>query len=173
MATRRRNPNASAPTDGSRTITVHDAQPQPEGEDSEAPDRAIPVEGTLTLTGGPRSQPRVAWDAAVIDNENCGKKKSKICCIYHKPREFDESSSDESSSDDSGSEASDDGRARPPQNRRPRHHHHHHDHSHEPNDGGSMKYQDDEGGVYELEKEEPNAYEKQPQSKKGKGRVQN
>ncbi|KAH9992247.1 protein phosphatase inhibitor, partial [Russula compacta] len=62
--------------------------------------------GTLHLRGGPRDRPRVAWDEGVVDNEGLGRKKSKICCIYHRPRRFDESSSDEDSS--SGTEASSD-----------------------------------------------------------------
>lgn len=50
------------------------------------------------------------WDQDVIDNEGMGKKKSKVCCIYHRPRAYDESSSeDESSSDDSSSDESDSG----------------------------------------------------------------
>jgi len=35
-----------------------------------------------------------------VDNEGAGRKKSKICCIYHKPKAFDESSSEESDSSD-------------------------------------------------------------------------
>ena len=42
-----------------------------------------------------------------MDNEHLGKKSSKCCCIYHKPRAFGESSS-ESSADDSD-DGSDDG----------------------------------------------------------------
>lgn len=49
------------------------------------------------------------WDQDVIDNEGMGKKKSKVCCIYHPQREFGESSSEEdSSSDDDSSDESDD-----------------------------------------------------------------
>jgi len=36
----------------------------------------------------------VMWAGDTIDNEDMGKKKSNKCCIYHKPREFGESSSD-------------------------------------------------------------------------------
>ena len=87
---------------------------------------------TTRLTG-----PRVAWDEDVIDNEGIGKKSKSnssyshlsklflsnshsiafhllpVCCVYHKPRRFDESSSDESSSDSDSDSCS----------------HHHHDHS--------------------------------------------
>lgn len=47
----------------------------------------------------------VRWDENTIDNENMKKKSSKICCIYHKPREFGESSDSDS---DSNSDADDD-----------------------------------------------------------------
>lgn len=48
-----------------------------------------------------------------------------VCCIYHKPWAYGESSSEEDSSDDEGSGADDDGRARAanaPRRRRHRHH---------------------------------------------------
>lgn len=60
-----------APTDGSRTITLRDSQPRPE-------DDGDLVVGALRLRGEPRrTRQRVAWDEDVIDNEGCGKKKSK------------------------------------------------------------------------------------------------
>ena len=71
--------------------------------------RRIP-EGVLTLQGTRSStqqepaaaaiaqEPRVTFDDSVVDNEHLGKKKSKICCIYRKPYDPNESSSDESSS---------------------------------------------------------------------------
>lgn len=34
----------------------------------------------------------LSWDEAVIDNENLGKKKSKVCCIFHKEGDSDEDS---------------------------------------------------------------------------------
>ncbi|XP_042857824.1 E3 ubiquitin-protein ligase PPP1R11-like [Penaeus japonicus] len=37
---------------------------------------------------------KVSWTNDTIDNENMGKKKSKCCCVYVKPHEFDVSSSD-------------------------------------------------------------------------------
>lgn len=36
----------------------------------------------------------VVWTEDTVDNEFLGKKSSKKCCIYHKPRAFDESSSE-------------------------------------------------------------------------------
>ena len=116
-------PSASAPSDGSRTITLRDSQPReedslPSGDDEEV--------GTLHLRGGPRNRhrPSVVWRDDVVDNEGAGRKSSKsalcetslrptvlsirsiVCCIYHKPRKFDESSSEESSDSDSDSDSS-------------------------------------------------------------------
>lgn len=53
----------------------------------------------------------MVWTDETVDNEGMGRKKSKICCIYHKPKAFDESSDESSSdgSDVSDSESSDDG----------------------------------------------------------------
>ena len=74
MATRQaRRPGTSAPPDGSRTITVHDSQPQE--EDSSNGD-AAPV-GALRLRGATRHRQRVVWREDVVDNEGAGKKKSK------------------------------------------------------------------------------------------------
>ncbi|KAL8271446.1 hypothetical protein Esti_004647 [Eimeria stiedai] len=46
---------------------------------------------------------QVSWEEGTLDNENMGKKSSKVCCIYHKPRAFAESSSESSSSSNSDS----------------------------------------------------------------------
>ncbi len=43
--------------------------------------------------------PGVRWATNVVDNEDMGKHKSKCCCIYHKPKKWDESDSDESDED--------------------------------------------------------------------------
>ncbi|GJE89930.1 protein phosphatase inhibitor Ypi1 domain-containing protein [Phanerochaete sordida] len=146
-------PSASAPSDGSRTITIQDSQPRgedsvPSGEETEA--------GTLRLRGGPRerrrNRPGVLWREDVVDNEHMGKKSSKICCIYHKPRKFGESSSEESSDSDSDTDS---------------HHHRHRSCSHrsQPRDGA-----DSAAGGEDRPEYEPNAYERQPgrKSKKGK-----
>ncbi|SOV77301.1 protein phosphatase inhibitor 3 [Plasmodium sp. gorilla clade G3] len=41
----------------------------------------------------------VRWDENTIDNENAQKKSSKVCCIYHRPKNFGESSDSESDLD--------------------------------------------------------------------------
>ncbi len=38
----------------------------------------------------------VTWSTDVIDNEHMEKRSSKACCIFHKPRGYDESDSGES-----------------------------------------------------------------------------
>lgn len=59
----------------------------------------VPV---LRLTLQPRSH--VTWDDDVVNNEGLGRKSSKRCCIWHKQREFGESSTE--SSDDDGDDGS-------------------------------------------------------------------
>ena len=93
-----------------------------------------------------------------------------VCCIYHKPKAFDESSSEESGSDsDSDSDSGDDGRARPANRRR--HHHHHHE---DGDDHHSQAMRDGDGGgvVHELESDDSdvNMYERQPK-KPNKGKA--
>jgi len=132
----------------------------------------------LILRGGPGTRHHVAWSDTVVDNEGLGRKKSKICCIYHKPKSFDESSDEESSSDEDSDDSAGD-RARPPRHaRRHRHHDHDHDHGHEGRSDssdsagpGPTVRAGGEGGQTELEeKAEPNAYERQPKYPKGKGK---
>ena len=46
-------------------------------------------ESTVTLrVAHPHRPHSVRWTDETIDNEHMGKKKSKKCCIYHKPRQF-------------------------------------------------------------------------------------
>mmetsp|Transcript_5330 Transcript_5330/g.8249 ORF Transcript_5330/g.8249 Transcript_5330/m.8249 type:complete len:92 (-) Transcript_5330:445-720(-) len=54
----------------------------------------------LHLARKPRRK-GVRWADDTVDNEHLGKKSSKICCVYHKPRSFGESS-DESGGEDCG-----------------------------------------------------------------------
>ncbi|OCF41879.1 hypothetical protein I317_04289 [Kwoniella heveanensis CBS 569] len=99
------------PTSTARTVTQEESLPDA-GPSNASPER--PPAGVLKLRGGPLKKQRVVWSEETVDNEGMGKKKSKICCIYHKPRAFDESSSDESSScgssDDGGPSRSGDNR---------------------------------------------------------------
>lgn len=45
----------------------------------------------------PKSRKKVKWTNDTVDNESMGKKKSKCCCVYEKPRVFGESSSEDDS----------------------------------------------------------------------------
>ncbi|BEI93339.1 uncharacterized protein CcaverHIS019_0509670 [Cutaneotrichosporon cavernicola] len=110
---------------GSRTMTITpttdtDAGPStvsPPPSGSETPSSV----GVLRLRGAPGRRQRVVWTSDTVDNEGMGKKKSKICCIYHKPRAFDESSSESDSCDSDNDSCCGDGQGsggrqqRPPQ----------------------------------------------------------
>ncbi|KAL0574593.1 Type 1 phosphatases regulator ypi1 [Marasmius crinis-equi] len=156
-ATQRR-PGTSAPSDGSRTITLTGAQPQ-EGDDSGEGSSSEPAVGTLKLRGATRkTRQRVVWSDDVVDNEGCGRKSSKICCIYHKPKAFDESSSEEDS--DSDSDDSSCGG--------------HHDHNRQvrssDSSGEGLQSRQSSNSVAQVESDDSdrNAYEIAPSSKKGK-----
>jgi len=100
-------------------------------------------------------RPRIKWAEDVVDNEGLGRKSSKVCCIYHKAREFGESSSEEDSSSDSdasGSDSPDDGAARRSGHRRGRKSHPGHGH------GDDCGHGQERG----RRKPSPNAYEKMP-----------
>jgi len=159
----RNGPSTSAPGDGSRTLTITSDPTQEENDDEQGDNpEGGQIIGTLNLRVT-QLGPRVAWGEDVIDNEGFGKKKSKICCIYHKPRRFDESSDESSSDSDSDSSLSC------------------HNHNHRPSPsrrgpGSSNPQQAPRGPgvVHEpelLDDTEPNAYEKQSELKKGKRRA--
>ncbi|KAJ7196785.1 phosphatase inhibitor-domain-containing protein [Mycena pura] len=170
-ATQRR-PHTAAPSDGSRTVTITDAPPHEEGAGPSSEPAPI---GALHLRGGPRrTRQRVMWDDDVVDNEGCGRKSSKICCIYHKPRAFDESSSEDSdSSSEEDSDASDSSYdARRAARRRLQHQHHAHGPPPPPEGGdGAVQRDPQASALTQLEKPAlPNAYDKAPSSRKGKGK---
>ncbi|KAI8897927.1 phosphatase inhibitor-domain-containing protein [Globomyces pollinis-pini] len=59
------------------------------------------VQGTILLHSDSATSQRVVhFEEGIIDNEHLDRKKSKICCIFRKPYNPNDSSSDESSSDD-------------------------------------------------------------------------
>ncbi|KAH6639636.1 type 1 phosphatases regulator YPI1 [Boeremia exigua] len=123
--------------------------------------------GVLRLRAAPEERRHIQWAEDVIDNEGMGKKSSKVCCIYHAPREAGESSdesSDSSSSDDSDSEP-DNSTARPSRSsrraRKPAHDHDNDDceHDHGAGEGGKPRRKTKRAPS-------PNAYEKVPKPKK-------
>lgn len=84
LATRQRGPTTSAPSDGSRTITLRDDQPREEGDEDESHDEGDDnryTVGVLRLRGGPSTRGRVQWAEDTVDNEGMGKKKSKSACL--------------------------------------------------------------------------------------------
>ncbi|OKL60350.1 hypothetical protein UA08_04369 [Talaromyces atroroseus] len=107
---------------------------------------------------------RVRWDENVVNNEGMGKKSSKVCCIYHRPRALDESSSEssdsESSSDDSDTD--DDRDTRSGQRRRRRRHRDDCEHGDAGNDASCPGHSHDIKRV--REKKKPNAYERIPKN---------
>ena len=86
-------------TTGSRTLVVT----QEQVHDAEA--SRIDTDDEEVLLLSLRARPSVRWDESVVDNEGLGRKNSKRCCIFHKERNFGESSTDSSDydSDKSGS----------------------------------------------------------------------
>jgi len=56
---------------------------------------------TLKLKLQKKERKKIQWTEDTVDNEGLGKKKSKICCVYSKPRKHldDSSSEDEEDSD--------------------------------------------------------------------------
>jgi protein phosphatase 1 regulatory subunit 11 len=89
---------AATATTGSRTVTITQDEQQHQTERNEEEEILL-----LSL----RARPSVRWDDSVVDNEGLGRKNSKRCCIFHKERNFGESSTDSSDyeydSDKSGS----------------------------------------------------------------------
>ncbi|MCJ1237002.1 hypothetical protein MMC14_004986 [Varicellaria rhodocarpa] len=143
------------------TITQTEAAPPPQHP-------GIIPSGTLRLRGESANRRRIRWAEDVIDNEGLGRKKSKVCCIYHKSRDVGESSSEDdsdssSSSDDdnSGDSEQDNSRARMGGRAQKRlQHHHSHDHINGNNDGHGTASPKSKS----KRQTSPNAYEKMPKS---------
>ncbi|KAI9270665.1 phosphatase inhibitor-domain-containing protein [Phascolomyces articulosus] len=97
--------STSNPSHGSRTMTVNGTQDHNDRENEDNNEEQV---GVLRLRGDMSARrPRaIQWDESVVDNEHMNKKKSKICCIYHKPRAVGESSSESESDSDSSSSSS-------------------------------------------------------------------
>ncbi|KAI8984133.1 phosphatase inhibitor-domain-containing protein [Mycotypha africana] len=97
---------------GSRTLTVEDEDEEffdkTDSNGASEEDDQEPF-GVLHLRGDMNARRRlIHWDESVVDNEHMNKKKSKICCIYHKPRAVGESSDESSSSSSNDGSDSDD-----------------------------------------------------------------
>ena len=114
---------------------------------------------TLRLRAEPGESRRIRWAEDVVDNEGMGKKSSKVCCIYHKPREPGDSDSDtDSDSSDSDNDSEPDlSRAQRPGSGRGR--------RGENNKEGKANGNDSD----KARKPSPNAYERQPRPKNQTG----
>ncbi|KAI9307211.1 phosphatase inhibitor-domain-containing protein [Cunninghamella echinulata] len=128
----------NSPSHSSRTLVIEESALEQNDNSTEPEDNSV---GVLRLHGDmtARRPPVVRWDDDVVDNEHMGKKKSKICCIYHKPREVGESSDSESSSNSSDSDSDSD------------------DHS-----NGRCRHQHGKKKKKNPRSVSPNAYERQP-----------
>jgi len=162
----------TAPLSASATATAT-------ATESDAIREAPPVpDGTLRLRGAAVHERRVVWAEDVVDNEGLGRKSSKVCCIYHKPRAVDESS-DESSGSDSSSDSDSDGQnegARPSRRlakKTQKHKHHDSCEGHEATDDAepeadrSQELQSRRHATTTVRRRSPNAYEKMPKPKAG------
>ncbi|XP_068455167.1 E3 ubiquitin-protein ligase PPP1R11 [Clinocottus analis] len=83
---------AEAPGTSSETITetVQTSTPPPPQQEG----RSLTIKLRKRKT-----EKKVEWSSDTVDNEHLGRRSSKCCCIYEKPRQFGESSS-ESEGDD-------------------------------------------------------------------------
>ncbi|RSL79448.1 hypothetical protein CEP51_007352 [Fusarium floridanum] len=82
------------------------APAQTQTETPKEPETGESAPRILRLRGAHSSNGRsVQWAEDVVDNEGLGRKSSKVCCIYHKPKPVDESSDESSSDSSSGSDS--------------------------------------------------------------------
>lgn len=134
-------------------------------------DSSVPLDltqGTLRLRAE-RAEPsegrRIQWAEDVVDNEGMGKKSSKVCCIYHKPKGKGESSDEESSDSSSSSDESDGepdlSRAQPKRRDRA----HSHSHNHDDHGPDCDDHSTPGKGKSKARKPSPNAYERVPKRK--------
>ncbi|KAE8713895.1 pollen-specific protein SF21-like [Hibiscus syriacus] len=84
MASSRASPSTSSVT---TTVTIDNSSA------ASSSSLSRPQEA-LVLELRPRKK-KVTWKEGTIDNEFMNKKSSKICCIYHKEKSFDEDDSDD------------------------------------------------------------------------------
>ena len=100
------NPSSTTTSSTTATSSQQQQQQQQSGSSTLTTTQQAPVEVfPLRLT----QPPRVTWQEGIVDNEHLGRKSSKRCCIFHKPRKFGESSSESESSDnDSDSNGTED-----------------------------------------------------------------
>uniref|UniRef100_A0A914X263 E3 ubiquitin-protein ligase PPP1R11 n=1 Tax=Plectus sambesii TaxID=2011161 RepID=A0A914X263_9BILA len=84
---------ATAEATGTITITQSEDQ-QPSEESNEQ------LVLRLTQPSSSNTGPRVRWATETVDNEFMQKKKSKCCCVYKKPKQWNDPSDSEDSDSD-------------------------------------------------------------------------
>ncbi|KAI3403237.2 YPI1 [Candida oxycetoniae] len=100
------------PTEGSSS---EEQERQQEQQQQEQGTQSIIETGTAKKKSKSKSKQGVRWSENVIDNEHMNKKKTKICCIFHPQRSFDEECQDDydrhscSSSDESSDSSDEEG----------------------------------------------------------------
>lgn len=99
-------------------------------QDSRTPEQ--PQVQTVILRLAPRKKKKVSWRSDTVDNEHMQKKKSKICCIFHKDDDDDDSGDD-------GDEGSGKGKGKE--------HDHHHDCNHGTDDANGSVEPSDHGAT--------------------------
>ena len=132
---------------GSQTVTATNS-PSPE------PELVLRLRGAHDTTTSTSRRRRIQWAEGTVDNEGLGRKKSKVCCIYHKEHPVGESSDESSSSSDDSESGGDDGSARPVGGKRKGR-----GHGHNHGDGDDCGHGKVRGA---KRKPSPNAYEKMP-----------
>ena len=78
---------SSLPIHSSRTLTV--TQALPSGIPQDLPPSLLLREGIHTLQGESPVGRSVTWSEDVIDNEDMGRKKSNVCCIFRQKCEHE------------------------------------------------------------------------------------
>lgn len=84
---------AEAPGTASETITetVSASPPPPPQQEG----RSLTIKLRKRKT-----EKKVEWSSDTVDNEHLGRRSSKCCCVYEKPKQFGESSSESEGEDD-------------------------------------------------------------------------
>ena len=72
------------------------SEPTPSSSNQQPPQQEQQQETTSTKKKKKKKAPKVRWTEGTVDNEHMNKKKTKICCIFHPQRSFDEEVEDES-----------------------------------------------------------------------------
>ncbi|KAI9922092.1 hypothetical protein PsorP6_002598 [Peronosclerospora sorghi] len=73
---------------------------------AEVATQSLTAEAALIYRMQLQPRPHVTFDESVVDNENLGRRRSNKCCIFHKKREFGESSSESDEDSDTSDKAS-------------------------------------------------------------------